>query len=276
MNAGHMNAAVAGIVSSWAEVNGVALRYEISGDGPSEIVLVHEMGGNMENWDAVLPLILKGRRILRYDTRGAGRSEKIRGKVSIDDFVGDLAAMIDVARMTAPALIGIAVGAATAIRFAARNPARAGCLVAMSPATGVAPEKHAETLALADRLAREGVRGRVMERIEATFPRQFRDDPARFEAYRCRLIGNDPDSYAAQYRMLTEMDLSADLRAIACPTLMLAGETDKTRPPAMIARVAETVPGARFEALMTGHSMADITPALVADRINAFLGTLGR
>ena len=58
----------------FVEVNGTALRYELSGSGPSTLVLIHEMGGTLESWDLFVPLLSSKRRILRYDTRGAGLS----------------------------------------------------------------------------------------------------------------------------------------------------------------------------------------------------------
>lgn len=57
---------------NFVEVNGTALRYELSGSGASTLVLIHEMGGTLESWDVVAMLLVPKRRILRYDTRGAG------------------------------------------------------------------------------------------------------------------------------------------------------------------------------------------------------------
>ena len=57
----------------WIEVNGTALRYEVSGEGAAPLVLVHEMGGTLESWDHVLPALRPGRVVLRHDWRGAGR-----------------------------------------------------------------------------------------------------------------------------------------------------------------------------------------------------------
>ena len=68
----------------WIEVNGAALRYDLQGQGASTLVLIHEMGGTLESWNDVLPPLTLRRRVLRYDTRGAGLSEKVRGPLSID------------------------------------------------------------------------------------------------------------------------------------------------------------------------------------------------
>ena len=63
---------------NFIEVNGVSLRYIVEGVG-KPIVLIHEMGGTLESWGLVAPLLASHRKVIRYDTRGAGFSEKIRG-----------------------------------------------------------------------------------------------------------------------------------------------------------------------------------------------------
>src|SRR4051812_9242346 len=80
---------------NWIEVNGTSLRYEITGSGPSTLVLIHEMGGTLDSWDQVLPALNASRRVVRYDTRGAGLSEKIKGTVTWDQMAGDLAGLLD-------------------------------------------------------------------------------------------------------------------------------------------------------------------------------------
>jgi pimeloyl-ACP methyl ester carboxylesterase len=103
---------------SFTEVNGTALRYNLSGSGASTLILIHEMGGTLESWDFVTPLLSAKRRILRYDTRGAGLSQKVRGALTIDTMVDDLLALVGT--------IGIAGKIALARRFRSRSSAAAG------------------------------------------------------------------------------------------------------------------------------------------------------
>ena len=80
---------------NFTEVNGTALRYDLDGNGLSTLVLIHEMGGTLESWDLAAPLLSGKRRILRYDTRGAGLSQKVRGMLTIDAMVDALVALLD-------------------------------------------------------------------------------------------------------------------------------------------------------------------------------------
>src|SRR5204862_4324538 len=77
------------------EANGAGLRCELSGGGDRTLVLVHEMGGSLESWDDVAPQFAKSRRVLRYDTRGAGLSQKVRGELTLDAMADDIAALLD-------------------------------------------------------------------------------------------------------------------------------------------------------------------------------------
>ena len=71
----------------WIETNGVVLRYELSGAGRVPLLLIHELGGSLEFWDALLPAFQPAFRVLRYDLRGFGMSEKVK-TLRLDDLLG--------------------------------------------------------------------------------------------------------------------------------------------------------------------------------------------
>jgi 3-oxoadipate enol-lactonase len=261
---------------SFIEVNGVGLRYELSGSGARTIVLIHEMGGSLESWDEVAPRLTARGRVLRYDTRGAGLSEKVRGPLSIDTMVDDLAALLDAAGVEGKvALAGVAVGGAIALNAAVRQPQRISAVVVSSPAIGIAAERRAAVLANVDRLEREGMRSAVETSMANGYPDELRGNAARFAEFRARWLGNDPASYAAIYRMLAGMDSSTAIASIACPVLVLGGNLDRVRPPALAEPVARAIPGARYQVLESGHYMAVQTPELLATTIAGFLDSVG-
>ena len=261
---------------NWLEANGVGLRYDLTGSGARTLALVHEMGGSLDSWDLVLPALAAGRRVLRYDTRGAGQSEKVHGALALDTMVDDLAALLDALGIEGPvSLAGCAVGAAIAIRFAARLPERTAALIAMSPATGLAGERRAAGLQRADTVERDGMRAVVEPSLAASYPPVLRGDEARYRAFRARWLGNDPRSFAAISRMLAEAAMDGDFARIRCPTLVIAGTHDRLRPPDAVEPIARAIPGARLRILETGHFMAVQTPQPVAEAMTAFLTEIG-
>ena len=259
----------------YIEVNGVGLRYELSGAGEKTLVLVHEMGGTLESWDEVVPRV-GPRRVLRYDTRGAGMSQKIRGDLHIDTMADDIAALLDANGIKGKvALAGVAVGGAIALHFAARYPQRASAVVVGSPATGLSPDRRAAGLERAAAMERNGMAPAVEDSMASGYAVELRGNAARFARFRARWLGNDPGSFATIYRMLATSEMQDELRTLACPTLIIGATYDRVRPPSLVEPLAKTIPGARFVELPTGHFMAAATPELIGDTIAEFLKSVG-
>jgi 3-oxoadipate enol-lactonase len=254
------------------ELDGVALRYELSGRGERTLVLVHEMGGSLESWDDVAPRFAESRRVLRYDTRGAGLSQKVRGELGIDTMADDIAALLDHIGINGKvALAGIAVGGAIALHFAARYPERTSAVAVGSPATGVAPDRRAAALERVAKIEAAGMAFAVEDSMLNGYAPELRGDIKRFKQYRARWIGNDPASYATVWRMLAGADMQDELATLRCPVLVIGGSLDRVRPPKLAEAVASAIPGARYVEIRTGHYMAVQTPGLIFDCVEAFL-----
>jgi 3-oxoadipate enol-lactonase len=260
---------------NFIEANGVSLRYAVEGVG-KPIVLIHEMGGSMESWGLVAPLLASHRRVIRYDTRGAGFSEKIRGALKIDTMTDDLIALLDGLGINEKVtLAGTAVGGAIALHTAFRFPERVSAAVVTSPATSIPPANRDATLARVAKFEAEGLRTVFDGTAANGYPEELRGDAAKFASWRARWLANDPSSFAAIYRMLAGMDLAPELSALKCPVLVIAGEFDRGRPPSVVEPTAKAIPGAKFKVLPTGHYAGLQTPELIAREIDAFLGSVG-
>jgi 3-oxoadipate enol-lactonase len=254
------------------ELNDIALRYELSGKGERTLVLVHEMGGSLESWDEVVPHFSLSRRVLRYDTRGAGMSQKVRGELTLETMASDIAALLDTLRITGKvALAGVAVGGAIALQFAAQYPERANAVIVGSPATGISPARRAAALERLAKIEAGGMAFAVEDAMLNGYAPELRDDAERFERFRARWLGNDPSSYATIWRMLANADMQKALSEVRCPVLVIGGSLDRVRPPPMAQEVAKAIPGARYIEVRTGHYMAVQTPDLIANGIDDFL-----
>jgi 3-oxoadipate enol-lactonase len=260
---------------NFIEANGVSLRYAVEGSG-KPVVLIHEMGGTLESWSLLAPLLAAKRRVVRYDTRGAGFSEKIRGALTIDTTTDDLIALLDGLGIREKAsLVGTAVGGAIALHTAVRFPERVASVIATSPATSIPPANRDAVLARVAKFEAEGVRVVADETAANGYPEELRTDGARFAGFRARWLANDPSSFAAIYRMLANMDLGPELGAIKCPVLIVGGEFDRGRPPARVEPIAKAIPGAIFRVLPVGHYAGLQKPELMAEEIAAFLDGVG-
>ena len=80
-------------------------------------------------WRHWLEGLADGHKVLRYDERGCGLSDRDVEDVSLDARVADLEAVIDAAGLERVALLGISQGGPVAVAFAARRPERVSHLV---------------------------------------------------------------------------------------------------------------------------------------------------
>lgn len=261
---------------NFIEVNGTALRYELRGTGPATLVLVHEMGGSLDSWDLLVDWLCNERVVLRYDTRGAGLSEKIRGSVTWDMMADDLAALLDALGIAGRvSLAGIAVGAAICMHFAVRYPDCAAAMVLHGPAPGVAGDRRQQTLDRAAFVEHGGMRAIADASLANSYPQVVRHNQAVFEAFKARWLGNDPESYAAINRMLAAENIEHELGFVRCPTLVTAGRHDPLRLPEVVEPLARKIPGAEFLPLNTGHFASMQTPGLLGQAIHYFLHGMG-
>jgi 3-oxoadipate enol-lactonase len=258
---------------AWIDASGVNLCYVLSGTGEAgTAVMIHELGGNIASWDAVAPTLRASLRVLTYDQRGHGSSEKVRVRFSLADHVDDLRALLDALAIDGPCwLIAAAAGAAIAVAFAARFPARVAGIVMCAPALDVDPQRRAYLQERAERARQEGMRPIVDRTLDQSWPPVLRGDRQSFEGYRSRLLANDPVGYALANHALGEIDLSTQLPTLRCPCLLLAGQYDLQRSPERVAAQAALVPGSVFDTVPAGHLMAVQRPAEVVEKIHAFI-----
>jgi len=135
------------------------------------------------------------RRVLRWDWRGAGQSEKICGELSVDVLCGDLAALMDALDLSRSAdVAGTALGGRVALAFAARIPERIRKLAVSRPAVGGARVIEAMLRARADQVEQKGMRGQVNTSLDRSFLPKHRLDASAFRDYRARWISNNPSS----------------------------------------------------------------------------------
>lgn len=259
----------------WIEVNGVSLRYRLQDAPGPTLVLVHEMGGCIESSDDVVEMLGNGFRVLRYDQRGFGLSEKSSG-FTLATMVEDLRALLDALEITGPvSLAGSALGASICMAFALEHPDRVAKLVLSSPATGATPMARRQLTAWMDEVTSEGVRA-ITDRMWAiAYPPGLGADPQRMRRHRCRWLSMTPASYVAICQMMMAFDLTPRLPELERPTLVLGGTHDHIRPAAASAEIASLIPGAEYVEVATGHYAPLQHPELFAAQLRRFVGEAG-
>lgn len=239
--------------------DGVRLAYASSGHGDPLVRSAHWMTHLDWDWRSAtlgppIQALSERRRLIRYDGRGYGLSDRDAAPGTLDEGVDDLLAVVDSAGLERFALLGVSTGAAVAIRFAARHPQRITALVVVG--------------GFARGLLRRGVGSTSLDVFNALL-RLIEDGWSRENAAFRQLITSlhwpgataqqmesfnhlqqvscTPQVAVALMRRDAELDVTQDLPAVQCPTLVLHSPRDARVPFEEGRLIASSIPGARLE-----------------------------
>ena len=226
---------------------------ELGGKG-EVLVLVHGLGGSTNTWYPQVQVLKRDLRLLAYDLAGSGRTP-VGGDISITGHVDDLADVVRAAGGDGRVhLAGHSLGTIICQHFAARHPERVASLALIGPF----PEPpDAARAALRDRAAKaraEGMRG-IADAIVAggTSDDTKVNQPAAAAFVRESIMAQPPEGYARNCEALADTR-SADPSRIACPTLLITGDQDRTAPPDVGRALASAIKGAELQVLTAcGH-----------------------
>ena len=104
--------------------NGTDLFDDLAGpEGAPVVAFSNSLGATLEMWDAQARALAGRYRVLRYDTRGHGRSPVVdRPATTLDDLAADLAGLLDALGIGRAHVVGLSLGGMTARRFRRLRP----------------------------------------------------------------------------------------------------------------------------------------------------------
>src|SRR5260221_10277561 len=102
-------------------INGVELAYEVRGAG-EPLVMIHGAQGDQSMFNSVIPAFANRFRILTFDQRGSGLSDKPDHECSMAMLADDTAALMDHVGFTSAHILGVSMGGMIAQEFVLRHP----------------------------------------------------------------------------------------------------------------------------------------------------------
>ncbi|MDA8258832.1 MAG: 3-oxoadipate enol-lactonase [Betaproteobacteria bacterium] len=249
------------------EANGISINYTIEGSGPW-VTLSHSLTTDLSMWDQLAAALAPTFTVLRYDTRGHGKSSAPDGAYSFDQLGGDLLGLLDALQVARTHFVGLSMGGMIAQHQALLAPQRLNKLVISSSTSRIPPEAAA---IWDERIAQAGAEG-TAALAEATLGRWFTpafrsarpDHMARIAA----MIAATPVAgYVGCAEAIRRLDLTARLPTIATPTLVVVGADDPGTPPAASAVIAAAIPGARLEVIPSASHLCCIEQPEIFNRL---------
>jgi class 3 adenylate cyclase len=265
----------------YARSGDVMIAYQVLGEGPFDVVITPSFVSHVElqweatGWAALLRGIAEQARVLVFDKRGTGMSDRVAGAPTLEERSDDIRAVMDAAGSQRAALIGFMDGVPMSVVFAASHPEQVSALVLYG---GMARVLWAPDYLFGDteREARNEL-GEIMETLlslsaEEAFIR--RDVPSADEdevraLARMFRYGASPGTAEALYRMNMAMDVRQVLPLVSAPTLVLHQRGDPWVSVKHGPYLAQHIPGAAYVELDGAEHVptAASTPRLLAQML---------
>lgn len=208
------------------QINGVDLAYRFDGPKQGRVVLLsNSLMSNYDMWDRTVPALSERYRVLRYDTRGHGRSGTTPGPYSIEMLADDAAGLLDALGIACAHIVGLSMGGMIAQQLGARFPDKVLSLALCDTASEMPPRSlWAERLAIAQK---QGIAGLVDGTIKRWFNASFIEhEPAEIEKVRRFILGTGVEGYSACAAAVRDMAQTTLLLKIKAPTLVMTGRQD--------------------------------------------------
>ncbi|MFD0747810.1 3-oxoadipate enol-lactonase [Phytohabitans flavus] len=197
-------------------------------DGPPDapvLVLANSLGTTVDMWEPQLPALAERYRVVRFDTRGHGRSAVPPGPYTIGDLGSDVLALLDGLGVARAHFCGLSLGGMVGMWLAAHAPERIDRLVlCCTSARPDAPESWAHRAAT---VRAEGT-GAIADLVVSRWltPEYASRQPGLVARLRAMLAATPTEGYASCCGAIETLDLTSALPRIGAPTLVLHGADD--------------------------------------------------
>jgi len=240
------------------ETNGIETNYTIDGDGPW-LVLSHSLACDVSMWAPQVKAFSGRYKVLCYDTRGHGRTSAPSGAYTLEQLADDAKALLDKLGIRTCHWVGLSMGGMIGQTFALRHPG-VFKTVTLADTTSRYPADAAAVWAGRVKTATEqGMEPIVQPTLERWFTEPFRKSRPEVVAEIAKSIRATPAAgYAGCCQALPKIDVTARLKEIRIPGLVIVGDQDPGTPPAMAHEIHDNFPGSELAILPSAAHLSNL------------------
>lgn len=238
-------------------VNGCDIYYEIHGQG-APLILIMGLRRNIEWWYHQIPALEKHFKVIVFDNRGAGRSEKPAMDYSIRQFADDTAAVMDALNIDRAHVLGISMGGYIAQELAINYPEKVtdlvlGCTSCGGEKAVLMSAERMEKFTANKNLSPEEI---LQKDMDIFFSDEYvASNPtaiARFSEISMRHY-QPAEAFERQFAACLKHNTIARLNRITQPTLIMTGDDDPLVPSENSFILKELLPHARLSVFPKGR-----------------------
>ncbi len=250
----------------------IKIAWESHGAG-HPLLLIQGLGYARWGWDPVLPALAERYRVLTFDNRGIGESDKPEGPYTAQLMAADALQVLDEAGVDRAHVVGASLGGMIAQEVAAGAPERVDKLVLCCTTRGgddavPMPEATLQLLAESASLEPAVALRRFIENALAAAP-----DEALVDELLRRRLADPPDPAGWQAQAAAGTTFPGVDRPISADTLVLHGTEDNVVDHRNAQLIADSIPGTAVRLFPgTGHMLFWERPDEFVAAVTEFLG----
>ena len=257
-----------------ADLGDTQIHYRIDGDpNGAPIVFANSLGTDLRLWDAMLPHLPAGLKIIRYDKRGHGLSSHPPAPYSMGSLVRDVEFLLDYLEVRDCVFVGLSIGGLIGQGLAVKRLDQVRGLVLSNTAAKIGiPSVWQDRM---DAVRKGGIEALADATMERWFSKKFRASPKHL-LWRNMMVRQPVDGYLGCCAAISGTDFYTPTSSLRLPALGIAGAEDGSTPPDLVRETVELIPGARFELMRrVGHLPCVEQPAEYAELLRSFLTDIG-
>ncbi len=267
----------------YAEVNGVRLHYlDWGNEALPDLLFIHGLAQQAHSWDFAALALRHQYHVVSLSLRGHGDSDwSTDGKYGLGNYVADVAALIDSARLHRPVICGLSLGGRIAYMLAASRPADVSAIVVVDTAPVIADAARSRVMRFVSAAAVFDTFHAIVESALAYNPRRSKQAliGSLRNSVRQRSDGKWTWKYDPSISTAPPSDPTAQWQALSrvrCPALFVMGEDSDMVSSETLDKVLSTVPGSKAESVSAaGHLVPGDNPAGFDHALRKFLNGLG-
>jgi 3-oxoadipate enol-lactonase len=250
-------------------IGDVKLYYETTVHGPP-LLFIHGLGSSTRDWDPQVAEFSASYKVITFDLRGHGRSDKPPGPYSLPLFAEDTAGLLGALGLDAAHVVGISLGGGVAFQLAIDHPelVETMTIVNSSPSmVGSTQDAQREIDRRVGIVRQLGMRAMGEALSTSLFPDEA--NAAERKTFVEHWAENDPQAYIDATLSMLGWDVTAKIGSIKCPTLVISADHDYT-PVAVKEAYVGLMPDARLVVIPNSHHA---TPIERPSQFNAALAS---
>ncbi|MAF33838.1 MAG: 3-oxoadipate enol-lactonase [Desulfobacter sp.] len=242
------------------QANGIQMNFELTGKkGAPVVALSHSLGSGLVMWDPQMAGLEQDYQVLRYDTRGHGKSEAPAGAYTLQKLGEDAIELLGVLDIDKVHWVGLSMGGMIGQCLALDHAARLQSLVLCDTAATIPREAQPIWQERIDAVSKKGMQDQVDGTMARWFtPAYLNQNPPEAAVIHKQFINTPVAGYIGCSEAIRMLDYLKRLSAIKTPTLIMVGEDDPGTPVAAAKAMHRRIPASRLVVLPSAAHLSNV------------------